>query len=135
MKKNNFQRAYYERPKCYAYFEDSPCENSQGNSKIRFKGISKRDRLADFEQFGYVPPSKLDGESGICEREWFDSLPIERKFEIHNESKPALNEELYKRMIKKEDIMIISSRLEKSLGGVMQKYQLKVASTNEEAVV
>ncbi len=129
LKKNNFQRAYYERPKCYAYFED-PCENfPQGGMKMRFKGISKRDRLADFEQFGY------DKNSGICQREWFDSLPIERKFEIHNESKPALNEELYKRMIEKEDIMIISSRLEKSLGGVMQKYQLKVASTNEEAVV
>jgi len=112
----SYERAYFVRPKCYGYF------NKDGSkSKMRFKGISTRDKIIKL----------TETEAG---REYFDNLICREQFEIYESGVVALDEILYKSLIEKKELYVVSSRLCRTLTGITQKYQLKIASHDTEVV-
>jgi len=80
---------YYIAPKCYGLFGET-------KTKMRFKGVSRRDKfLMDMN------------------KEDFEKLNTHEKCELFKTLKPALSEDLYKKLTGGETVTIVCSQLKK----------------------
>lgn len=110
------KRSYFVAPKSYGIFGDV-------DKKMRFKGISKRDRILT-----------------ISKKE-FDKLTLTQKYDLYLTSQPALSEELYKKLlIENKSVLTFSSRLERMIGksnisSLKQKFMLKEIKVSGEVEI
>ena len=101
---------YYIAPKCYGIFGDKKC-------KIRFKGVGKRDKIINLSQ------------------EEFNKLTLIEKYNLYLKAKPALSEELYKKLAYGESVNLLSSQIKRNLGinkvsSLSQVFVLKKVSSS-----
>ena len=85
------KNVYYIAPKCYGIF-------GENKSKIRFKGIGTRDKIINLSQ------------------NKFNKLTTTEKYNLYLKSKPALSEELYKKLANGETVNLLSSQIKRNLG-------------------
>ena len=116
------ERAYFIAPKFYAYF-------GNGNSKIRTKGIGRRDKLISIETI-----SKYFSEIEIKEKKiklkksenlitvLFNNLDIKIQAEIYNNADLALTETLFKQLLDKNEAFLLCSQIKKV---ILDKKNLK----------
>lgn len=107
------ERAYFIAPKFYAYF-------GKTESKIRTKGIGRRDKLIDLANIQhYFETQALEETRRNLKKDenlitvLFNKLDIKKQAEIFNNSPIALTENLFIRLLEENEAFILCSQIKK----------------------